>query len=106
VAASERGTLGDDPPPATGERFTELARLGTTLVEHIVSSAAPDASEQVQDHDEWVALLAGGATLAVDGMRVELRPGDWIVLRAGTPHRVLRTEPGSRWLAVHAPGSR
>jgi cupin 2 domain-containing protein len=103
VAAIERGRLGQVTTPGAGEAFVALARLGPVVVEEIASSSSPDTRLQVQDHDEWVALLAGGAELDVDGARVTLMPGDWMVLPAGTPHRVLRTDAGSRWLAVHAP---
>jgi cupin 2 domain-containing protein len=99
--------LGDAPVPAEGETFTELARLGAgTVVEEIRSSTTPETGVQVLDHDEWVALVAGEAGLDVDGSPVELRPGDWVLLPAGTPHRVLRTSPGAHWLAVHAPPPR
>jgi cupin 2 domain-containing protein len=95
----------DGRPPATGERFDEVARLGpasTVVVEHIASSETPDDAVQREDHDEWVVLLAGTATLELDGVVVELGPDDHVLIRAGTPHRVLRTAPGTRWLAVHA----
>lgn len=55
-----------------------------------------------QGSDEWVVLLDGGAQLEVDGERVVLRPGDWVLLPAGTPHRLVHTDAGTRWLAVHA----
>jgi cupin 2 domain-containing protein len=97
----ERGRIGDTPPPASGETFLPLASLGATQVEEIVSSSSPDTGAQVQDHDEWVVLLDGSATLEVDGVALELRAGDWVLLRARTPHRVLRAQRGTRWLAVH-----
>jgi quercetin dioxygenase-like cupin family protein len=103
MAAIERGRLGDSAAPDAGEAFTTIARLGATAVEEIVSSPTPDTAEQVQDHDEWVVLLAGRAVLDVEGTSITLAAGDWVVLRAGTPHRVLETAAGSRWLAVHAP---
>ncbi len=31
---------------------------------------------------------------------VELGPGDWVLLPAGTPHRLVETEPGTKWLTV------
>jgi cupin 2 domain-containing protein len=87
-------------PPA-GETFLALARCGTAAVEVILSSARPDTAEQVQDHDEWVVLLDGGATLEVGPTRFDLGPGDWLALPAGVAHRVVATTAGSRWLAVH-----
>ena len=46
-------------------------------------------------------VLAGGATLEVDGERVELEARDWLFLPSGLPHRLVETEPGTSWLAVH-----
>ena len=54
--------------------------------------------DYLQDHDEWVVLLAGGATVDVDGESAS--PNDWLVLPARVPHRLVRTEQGTVWLAV------
>jgi cupin 2 domain-containing protein len=102
MAEVRRGTVGSAGVPAHGERFVDLAHLPGAVVEEIVSSSRPNTGLQVQDHDEWVVLLEGGAQLDVDGELVTLAPHDWLLLPARTPHRVLRTDPGSRWLAVHA----
>ena len=88
--------------PASGEDFHAVVTLAGVRVEHIVSSASPDPGEQVQAWDEWVLVLAGAATLEVAGESVDLRPGDWVLLGAGVPHRVLATAAGTQWLAVHA----
>jgi hypothetical protein len=37
----------------------------------------------------------------VDGEAVELTGRDWLLLPSGLPHRLVRTEPGTEWLAVH-----
>jgi mannose-6-phosphate isomerase-like protein (cupin superfamily) len=87
--------------PSHGESFNELATMGSTRVEHIISSATPDPSLQVQHRDEWVLVLSGRAVLEIDASRLELAAGDWVLLEAGTPHRVLTTERGTHWLAVH-----
>lgn len=98
----KRGNLFEESEvPAAGERFEVLARCGNVEVERIVSSAAPEPTRYVQRQDEWVALLAGEASLDVDGETVHLRPGDWILLPAGTPHSVVAATAGARWLAVH-----
>ena len=55
-----------------------------------------------QDHDEWVVLLVGRATLAVGDESLDLAPGEWVFLRAHQPHRLVETEPGTSWLAMHA----
>lgn len=101
----ERGRLDAAPPPATGERFTELVAGGRLRIESIVSSDVPDQAVYDQAHDEWAVLLAGSAVVEVDGQEVRLHAGDWLWLPAHTPHRVLATSRGARWLAVHlAPG--
>ena len=87
--------------PRSGEDFHPLARVGGTRVEHIVSSDSPDTAVQVQAWDEWVLLLTGAARLEVDGHPVAITARDWLLIPAGTPHRVLATEPGTEWLAVH-----
>lgn len=88
-------------PPPTGETFETLARLGPVLIERITSSNTPDPSPYDQDHDEWVALLAGSATLELAGVPLELAPGDTLLIPRHTPHRVLATSDGALWLAVH-----
>jgi cupin 2 domain-containing protein len=96
------GRLPGGPPPSHGERFADVTRFAAVRIEAIVSSATPESVEHVQDHDEWVLLLEGSATLDVDGTRVELSTDSWAMLPAGTPHRVVRTDAGTRWLAIHA----
>jgi cupin 2 domain-containing protein len=96
-----RGRLTDTVPEA-GESFHRLADVGTTHVEHIVSSDTPDPGEQVQGWDEWVVVLRGAARLDVAGVEVDLGAGDWLLIPAGTRHRVLSTQAGTQWIAVHA----
>jgi cupin 2 domain-containing protein len=92
-----------DPP--TGERFTVLHEGAGVVIEHIASSAAVEPEAYDQDHDEWVVVLAGSATLTVEGAAVDLGPGEWLLLPAHARHTVTRTAPGTRWLAVHLPPS-
>jgi mannose-6-phosphate isomerase-like protein (cupin superfamily) len=88
--------------PDHGELCTDLAVRPGIRVEEILSSAHVDGRIQLQRHDEWVVVLEGHAVLDVGSQRVDLRPGDWVDLPAGTPHRVVSTEQGTRWLAVHS----
>ena len=104
-----RGLVGGRlcPPsdvPAVGERSEELAQLGGVVVEHIVSGALSAPVAYDQDHDEWVLLLQGGATLEVEDERLDLVAGDWLLLRAHVPHRLVEAVPGTSWLALHAHG--
>ncbi|CAA9260297.1 MAG: hypothetical protein AVDCRST_MAG10-2715 [uncultured Acidimicrobiales bacterium] len=59
--------------------------------------------DYLQEDDEWVVVLAGTGMVEVDGHRQTLGPGDWAFLPAGVPHRVVCTEAGTSWLAVHTP---
>jgi cupin 2 domain-containing protein len=87
--------------PSQGERFTVLHERPGLRVEWIVSSASPDGDQYDQDHDEWVYLVGGSATLEVEGEARDLRPGDRVFLPAHCRHRVVRTEHGTTWLALH-----
>jgi cupin 2 domain-containing protein len=89
--------------PAQGESFHPLVDTPAVLVEQILSSASPPDDLYVQERDEFVVVLEGAATLDVEGTTVELGCGEWIRLPAGVPHRVVATESGTNWLAVHTP---
>jgi cupin 2 domain-containing protein len=93
-----------DQAPVAGERTEELARIGGVIIEQILSGALEAPVEYDQDHDEWVVVLSGRAVLQVGADRVELSAGNWLLLPARLPHRLLETEPGTSWLALHAYG--
>jgi cupin 2 domain-containing protein len=71
------------------------------VVEQILSGPEVAPEDYLQEQDEWIVLLAGGAVLDIAGERVTLGPGDWVLLPGGLPHRLVEVEPGSNWLAVH-----
>ena len=97
-----RGRLADpSAAPAAGERTEVLASLGNVVVEQILTGRLDEPVDFDQPHDEWVVVLAGGATLEVGSELLELGPGDWVLLPARTPHRLVRARPGTSWLAVH-----
>jgi cupin 2 domain-containing protein len=91
-----------DEVPDRGEDFHVLAELPGAIVEHIVSSDCADHRRQVQEWDEWVVVVCGAAELEIDGQRLVLAARDWVLIPAGTPHRVVCTRAGSHWIAVHA----
>ena len=91
--------------PADGERFFTVAELPSLTVEQILSGRLREPVSFLQNHDEWVVLLEGGAKLVVDEVPVELGPGDWLLLPAGCPHTLLETQPGTSWLALLGPGA-
>ena len=92
--------------PTIGEHFQELARIGFTQIERIVSSDLPSRETYDQPQTEWVALLRGEALLEIEGEPLQLRSGDYLLLPAHTRHRVLETTRDALWLAVHVSGSR
>lgn len=92
--------------PAEGERTDRLVGVGDRpVVEQLLSGRVDCPIDYLGDRGEWVAVLAGGAVLEVGGEQVDLGPGDWVVLPARVPHRLLRVEPGTSWLAVHFDGA-
>ena len=90
---------GDAPP--TGERSEDIARVGTAVVEQILSGALTAPVNYEQPHDEWVVVLHGRAILEVAGERLDLKSGDWVLLPAHVPHRLVETLQGTSWLALH-----
>ena len=100
----QRGRLLDaSDAPATGEQTAELVRLRNLVVEQILSGQV-EPVDYHQVEDEFAVVLAGAAVLDVDGERVELSAGEWVLLPSGTPHRLLHTEPGTSWLTVKLSG--
>ena len=88
--------------PARGESTLPVATATGFTVEQILSGRLDAPHDYDQDHDEWVIVLEGHATLEVDGATHDLSAGDWWLLPAHTPHRLVRTEPGTSWLAVRS----
>ncbi len=94
------------PVQAADEEFSELLSRPGVRIERIVSNgqSTPVDAPFDQDHDEWVLLLLGSASLWIDGDgEHDLCPGDHILIPAHRIHRVTRTaenEP-TVWLAVH-----
>lgn len=101
-AKIEKGSLFENSAaPATGEHWETLLKLRNLHIERILSSATPAPGTYVQEQDEWVLLLRGGAHLSIGDTPVHLAPGEYVFLPAGTPHTVESTEPGTLWLAIH-----
>ncbi|WP_052480863.1 cupin domain-containing protein [Gilvimarinus agarilyticus] len=95
----------DIPEQLPQELTQTLCHSTAVRIERIVSqghASAVDAWYE-QDEHEWVLLLSGGAVLQWgDGSEQPLAPGDYVLIPAGTRHRVagtLASEP-SIWLAV------
>lgn len=94
--------LSPSDAPAIGEQGEEIAQLGGVVVEQILSGTLGSPRDYDQPHDEWVVVLNGGAALVVEDERLDLVAGDWVLLRAHVPHRLMETVPGTSWLAVRS----
>ncbi len=97
--------VGAESAPLRGETTVPVVVTDAFTVEQILSGRLDGPQEYLQDHDEWVVVLGGVAMLVVDGVEHVVEPGDWWLLPAGTPHRLLRTDPGTTWLAVRGRGA-
>jgi mannose-6-phosphate isomerase-like protein (cupin superfamily) len=68
----------------------------------------PDASGSLHDEsatgqEEVYYVLEGSGTMAVDGEEVELRPGRYVFVAAGTPRQLTAGDDGLAWLCVGCP---
>jgi len=93
--------LYDFKAPTTGEIFDTIFQNRDIKIVRIVSSDDIDETLYIQDDDEWVVVINGYALLDIDGERIELLSGDNIFIPKLTPHRVLKIEDKTLWLALH-----
>lgn len=93
------------PKHADQECFTTLLEKTHCKIERIVSygQSSPEGFWYDQAQDEWVLLIQGEAELDVDGQMVRLVTGDYLMIKAGVRHRVVRTaaDTPTIWLTVH-----
>ncbi|MBA3612721.1 MAG: cupin domain-containing protein [Nitrospirales bacterium] len=87
------------------ELTSKLLRDRSVRIERIVSrgQASPPDYWYDQAEHEWVVVLAGKATIKIEGQpEMMLGPGDTLYLPAHTRHRVEWTDPQQNtiWLAV------
>jgi len=98
--------LFDLPKDLGQEELVEIVFSGKGVwMERIISTgqSSPEDFWYDQEQDEWVVVLQGKAVLAwQDGRRLEMNPGDWVMLPAHEKHRVewTSTNPPCIWLAV------
>ncbi|MBI5484904.1 MAG: cupin domain-containing protein [Deltaproteobacteria bacterium] len=104
----QTGNIFDEIPANLSQEFFQTLAAGDNVrIERIVSEGqATTAGEWlVQELDEWVILLSGGAGLFFEGETSPraLNPGDYAMIPAGCRHRVEWTAPDQQtvWLAVH-----
>jgi len=87
--------------PNIGEEFTTLFENKNIQIVKIVSSDKVEPKEYCQKENEFVFLLEGEATLEIDGKNKTLKKGDYIYIPSNTLHRVIKTQKGTLWLAIH-----
>jgi len=87
--------------PETGENFATLLEHKNVKIVRIVSSDKLEPIEYRQEEDEWVVVLEGEAELELNGEPLKLTRGETLFIPARTPHKVLKTTPGTLWLAIH-----
>ncbi len=91
----------DDLPE---EISTILAENENVKIERIVSEghASPAGFWYDQEQNEWVLLLAGSTVLTVGDGRIELNPGDYLLIPAHQRHRIESTSATEKtiWLAI------
>jgi cupin 2 domain-containing protein len=68
----------------------------------VLSGVLEQPADYCQEHDEWALVVGGSASLLVGTEMLQLEAGDWVWLPAGTPHRLVRTQPGTSWVTVHS----
>ena len=97
------------PAASADEYFATLLTRPGLRIERIVSDGqiSPPDFWYDQPEDEWVLVLQGGGSLEyADGRRIDLGPGDSLLIPAHCRHRVADTRPRTVWLAIfHAPQS-
>ncbi|MBU1045352.1 MAG: cupin domain-containing protein [Candidatus Omnitrophica bacterium] len=107
---SERKTgnlFSDIPEIFSEEIFNPIFEDNSLKIERIVSQGHCTAKNQwlEQGRDEWVVVIKGNARLLFKepSQIVELKPGDYLLIKADTQHRVEWTDPKQKtvWLAVH-----
>ncbi len=100
----KRNVFSEIPAEFPEEIFTVLAESENVKIERIVSDgqASPEGFWYDQDRSEWVLLVAGSAVLTVGDERVELNPGDHLLIPAHQRHRIESTSATEKtiWIAV------
>ena len=95
------------PLPVSAEQFATLVSTPNLKIERIVSHGhtSPEGFWYDQDDNEWVMVVAGAASVLIEGEAEprQMKAGDHLNIPAHTRHRVAWTDPSQPtiWLAVH-----
>jgi len=87
------------------EIFEDILVTEKLRIERIISKghSSPETGWYDQDENEWVMVLSGYGVIEYEnGVKVTLKEGDYLNIKAHEKHRVLETssEEATVWLAV------
>lgn len=91
------------PGELRDEVFEALVQERGVTIERIISNgqASPPSGWYDQQQHEWVMVLQGEASIAIEnGPVMHLGKGDYITIPAHCRHRVIHTSTATIWLAV------
>jgi AraC family transcriptional activator of mtrCDE len=90
----------------TISRLIGMARLQASLDKRclLAGTTVMDVPEHGEGEAPFHVLLDGTCTLELPGRRIELRPGDVILLPRGAPHRIRTAGAGHTQEVVETPG--
>ena len=85
------------------ENFIDIFTKDNIRIEKIVSygQATPIDKPYIQNHDEWVLLLSGEASLKLGSTEHILKVGEHLFIPKNIEHWVTYTANPTIWLAVH-----
>ncbi len=93
--------LFDTAIPKEGEIFTTLLEHKNIKIIRIVSSNSLPPLTYIQEEDEWVVVIQGGALLRIEEEEKILKRGESLFIPSQTKHSVESVEEGTIWLALH-----
>ena len=101
-----RNLFNDIPEKSDQEFLDILLQKDSIKVERIVSRghSSPENFWYDQDKNEFVLLISGYAGLIFDdGTKINLKPGDYLIIPAHKKHRIEFTDPieKSIWLTIY-----
>jgi cupin 2 domain-containing protein len=93
------------PSELPNEIFEDIIITEKLKIERIVSmgQASPDTGWYDQSENEWIIVLSGyGVIEYINGVKVTLKQGDYLNIKAHEKHRVIETSPDevTVWLAI------
>ena len=93
------------PSEIPNEIFEDIIITEKLKIERIVSmgQTSPDTGWYDQSENEWIIVLSGyGVIEYINGVKVTLKQGDYLNIKAHEKHRVIETSPDevTVWLAI------